>query len=264
MLRRGLSLAVLACCPLFLCEPAAAGAYSFLYVDAPRELPRSRVAVALESGYEHQGIEDAFGDAAVYRLGLRLPLGTRLETIGHLDARGGPSPSTTSGELHARWTAGRGDGEARMFSASAGGRQEDTGVTTLMASFAGSLPLGTSRVAMSVNFERPVSEARDEVDLLTSAGWMKPFGSRFQAGVEVCGQDLEGFWEEEEAEGGASFFVGPTVTVRGGGSPWGLSIAGGPVFHATSSSLTSEAPRPLPAGRNGYAFRFALRIGEAN
>lgn len=264
MRRRGLSLGILALLPLCLCEPAAAGAHSFLFVDAPRELPQSRVAVALESGYEHQGIEDAFGDASAYRLGLRLPFGSRFETIAHLDARGGPTPSTTSGELHARWTAGRGAGEARMFSMSAGGRQEDTGVTTLLASFAGSVPLGTSRAALSVNFERPVSEARDEVDLLTSAGWMKPFGSRFQAGVEVCGQDLEGFWEEEEAEGGASFFVGPTLTVRGGGTPWGLSVAGGPVFHATSSSLSSEAPRPLPTGRNGYALRFALRIGEAD
>lgn len=261
---RGHFLALLVCLPLVLCEPAAAGAYSFLYVDAPRELPQSRVAVALESGYEHQGIQDPFGDAAAYRLGVRLPLGARLETLAHINAQGGPDPAANSGELHARWTTGRGDREARMFSLSAGGRLEDTGVGTLLADFAGSTPIGKSRVALSVAFERPMSEARDEVDLLTSAGWMKPFGSRFQAGVEVCGQDLEGFWEEEEAEGGASFFVGPTVTLRGGGTPWGLSIAGGPVFHATNSTLTSEAPRPLPAGRNGYAFRFALRIGEAD
>jgi hypothetical protein len=151
-----------------------------------------------------------------------------------------------------------------MFSLSAGGRLEESGIGTFMGSMAGSVPLGKSRVAMSANFERPMSEARDEVDLLTSAGWMKPFGSRFQAGVEVCGQDLEGFWEAEEAEGGASFFFGPTLTMRGGSSPWGLSIAGGPVFHATSSSLSSEAPRPLPAGRDGYALRFALRVGEAD
>lgn len=264
MSRRGLRLALLAWLPLVFCEPAVAGAYSFLIVDAPRELPQTRVAATLESGYEHQGIEDAFGDAAVYRLGVRVPLGSRFETIAHLDARGGPTPTTNSGELHARWTTGRGAGESRMFSLTAGGRLEETGVGTLMAGGSGSLPIGKSRVALSVNFERPMSEARDEVDLLTSAGWMKPFGSRLQAGVEVCGQDLEGFWEKEEAEGGASFFVGPTVTLRGGGTPWGLSVAGGPVFHATSSSLTSEAPRPLPAGRNGYALRFALRFGDAD
>ena len=60
-------------------------------------------------------------------------------------------------------------------------------IVRLLASVAGSVPLGSSRVAMSVNLERPMGEARDEVDLLTSARWMKSFGSWFETGVEVSG-----------------------------------------------------------------------------
>jgi hypothetical protein len=251
-------------CFAFWCAPGAAEAYPFLFVDAPRELPASRVAVSLESGYEHRGIRDALGDAAAYRSGIRWPLTTRLETIARIEARGNFSPATTSAELQARWTAGRSTGHTGLLSLSAGGRHEDTGITTFLASVAGSIPLGQSRVAMSVNLERPMSQERDEVDLLTSAGWMKSFGSRIGAGIELSGQDLEGFWSDEEAEGGASFLAGPTISMRGLGTPWVLSVAGGPVFHATNSSRVSGAPRPFPAGRNGYALRFALHLGEGD
>ena len=263
MSRRGTSLALLTCFSVLCCAPVAARAHSFLFVDAPRELPTSRVAVSFESGYEHRGIREALGDAAAHRVGLRWPLSARLETIVGIEA-GGSRSATNLAELHARWTAGRSTGHARLLSLAAGGRQESTGITTLLASVAGSVPLGSSRVAMSVNFERPMSEARDEVDLLTSAGWMKSLGSRFEAGVELSGQDLEGFWSNEEAEGGASFFAGPTISVRGLRTHWGLSVAGGPVFHATSSPGASGAPRPFPSGRNGYALRFALQRGEAD
>ena len=264
MRHRGCSLTLLSCCSLFLFAPSTAGANSFLFVDAPRELPTARVAGSMESGYEHRGIHDALGDAAAYRLGLRWPLTTRLETIAHLGLRGGSSAATTSAELHARWTAGRSTEHGRLLSLSAGGRQEESGISTLLASVAGSMPLGQSRIAMSVNLERPMSEARDEVDLLTSAGWMKSFGSRFEGGIELSGQDLEGFWSEEEAEGGATFFAGPTLSVRGLQTPWCLSIGGGPVFHATNSPRSSGAPRPIPTGQNGYALRLALRLGEAD
>jgi hypothetical protein len=264
MRRRAPALTLLSCCSLFLFAPSPAGANSFLFVDAPRELPASRAALSMESGYEHRGIRDALDDAAVYRLGLRWPLTRRLETIVHLDVRGGASSATTAAELHARWTAGRSTERGRLLSLSAGGRQEDTGITTLLGSVAGSIPLGQSRVAMSANIERPLSEARDEFDLLTSAGWMKSFGSRFEGGIELSGQDLEGFWSEEEAEGGATLFAGPTISVRGLRSPWRLSLGGGPVFHATTSPRSSGAPRPIPTDRSGYALRLALRLGEAD
>ena len=36
-------------------------------------------------------------------------------------------------------------------------------------------------------------------------------------GVEAIGEDLEGFWEEEEAEGGARLLMGPSLRISPAG-----------------------------------------------
>jgi len=79
-------------------------------------------------------------------------------------------------------------------------------------------------------------------------------------GIEAIGEDLEGFWEAGEAEGGARLLVGPSLRVTPRGHPWHLSVAGGPVVHATRSSRAGDVVRALPAstGRNGYAVRASL------
>ena len=51
------------------------------------------------------------------------------------------------------------------------------------------------------------------------------------------GQDLEGFWDPAEKDGGARVMAGPSI--------------------ATSSGFASGADRPLPT-RNGYVLRSAV------
>ena len=72
------------------------------------------------------------------------------------------------------------------------------------------------------------------------------------AGVEALGEDLEGFWEEDEAEGGAKLLIGPSVNLSPKDSRFSLSACGGPVIYATrSQAVPSEAVRDLPF-KNGF------------
>jgi hypothetical protein len=80
---------------------------------------------------------------------------------------------------------------------------------------------------------------------------------QFFAGVEALGEDLEGFWEADEAEGGAKLLVGPSVNYAPRGSRFAFSVCGGPIFYATHSNvIPSEAVRDLSeVGQNGYTVR---------
>jgi len=82
-------------------------------------------------------------------------------------------------------------------------------------------------------------------------------------GLELVGQDLEGFWEEEEAEGGAVLFFGPTFVATIPDNSWTIILGGGPILRATKSAEANLAPRDLPTTQNnGYiihaAFNYAL------
>lgn len=54
--------------------------------------------------------------------------------------------------------------------------------------------------------------AYDEVDLILSAAASYGVAEWSRVGVESVLEDMEGFWEEEEAEGGAKMVLGPTAT----------------------------------------------------
>jgi hypothetical protein len=67
------------------------------------------------------------------------------------------------------------------------------------------------RLLGSLLFEKPFEEGRDAVDLITSVGVGWKLQPALAPGVKAVGEDLEGLWEKEEAEGGASLFFGPVM-----------------------------------------------------
>ncbi len=74
----------------------------------------------------------------------------------------------------------------------------------------------------------------------------------------MMGQDLEGFWDSEEAEGGAKLLIGPSINVAPQSSRFSFSVSGGPVFYAThSTAVASGAIRDVGnvSAQNGYALR---------
>ena len=75
--------------------------------------------------------------------------------------------------------------------------------------------------------------------------------------VEAVGQDLEGFWDPEEKDGGARVMAGPSIAIAPPSARWQLTLGGGPIIRATNSGFASGADRPLPT-RNGYVLRSAV------
>jgi len=101
---------------------------------------------------------------------------------------------------------------------------------------------------------------RDAVDLITTFGWARKLASGIALGVEGLAEDLEGFWDPNEAEGGARLLVGPSLHVAPAGRSWQFNATGGPAFHPSDTGRTSGALRDLPptAKRTGYAARVGL------
>lgn len=117
------------------------------------------------------------------------------------------------------------------------------------------------RIGANLRFEKAFAADRDDIDLITSVGFHHRLAGAFYAGIEAVGQDLEGFWESDEAEGGAKLLVGPSVNYAPAGSRFGFSVCGGPVFHATRSTvIQSGAIRDLGISDidNGFTVRGAI------
>lgn len=111
-------------------------------------------------------------------------------------------------------------------------------------------------------FQKPMATDRDAVDLIMSWGWARRLTSAFSLGVEGIGEDLEGFWDPNEAEGGARLLIGPSLRLAPPARSWHLLLAGGPMFHPSHTGRSSGAVRDLPATtrNNGYAFRTSFGV----
>jgi hypothetical protein len=111
------------------------------------------------------------------------------------------------------------------------------------------------RMGGNMRFEKAFDRNRDDIDLITSFGFHHRIAGQFFAGLEAVGQDLEGFWDKEEAEGGAKLLIGPSINMVPANSKFAFSLCGGPVFYATRSQvIPSEAIRDITT-RNGYTIR---------
>ncbi len=141
-----------------------------------------------------------------------------------------------------------------------GVRHEAPGVNVLLARVAAGRGFGTWRMDGNALFEKPLSIGRDAVDLITTVGISRRLARAVYLGAELIGEDLEGFWEVAEAEGGARLLLGPSLRVAPPSQHWQLSVAGGPIIRGSQSGRTSDAVRglPSPGGQSGYAARASL------
>ena len=114
------------------------------------------------------------------------------------------------------------------------------------------------RLLGNLRFEKAFDSSRDKLDFITSIGFEHRIAEGWYLGFEAVGQDLEGFWEKDEAEGGAKVLIGPAINLAPAHSKLSFSISGGPVFYATRSQvIPSEAIRDIGAiaSGNGYTVR---------
>jgi len=121
----------------------------------------------------------------------------------------------------------------------------------------GTLSFNSNRLKTNGNvlFEKAFASNRDAIDVIFSAGVHYSFFPGFYGGFEAIGEDLEGFWDKEEAEGGAKLLVGPSLNLVPKKSRFSFSVSGGPVFYATQNQVTNaEAMREL-TGQSGLMIK---------
>ncbi len=118
--------------------------------------------------------------------------------------------------------------------AGGGIRQEWDGTQVLIGRALVGANLAAGRLEGSVVLERANSSMirRDAADMVTSLGWARHVGDRIALGVEGIGQDLEGFWDPSEADGGAKLLVGPSIRVQSKRGNWAAAATAGPVIRS--------------------------------
>ena len=149
-----------------------------------------------------------------------------------------------------------------MLAAGGGLLHEPSGVNVLLARIVAGQDTASWRLQGNVLFQKPMSSERDALDLITSAGWAWKLSPGVTLGVEAIGEDLEGFWDSEEAEGGARLLAGPSLHISPVGRRWQLTATGGPMFHPSDTHRSSGAFRDLPpeTRRASYAFKASVSI----
>jgi hypothetical protein len=105
--------------------------------------------------------------------------------------------------------------------------------------------------------EHAFATGRDALDVITSFGIQRKIFGQLFGGVEAVGQDLEGLWETDEAEGGAKVLLGPSFNYTPVNSRLSFSLCAGPIFYVTHNSilLNDSAVRELPLN-NGFTIKF--------
>jgi len=113
------------------------------------------------------------------------------------------------------------------------------------------------RFGANVRFEKAFDKDRDGVDVISSIGIHRQVSGAFFAGIEAVGQDLEGFWETDEAEGGTRLLVGPSLNFVPASSRFSFTLCGGPIIYATHSApaYNEFAVRELPTS-TGFTMKF--------
>jgi len=113
------------------------------------------------------------------------------------------------------------------------------------------------KLGANVRFEKAFDKGRDALDVISSFGVHRKISGDLFGGVEAVGQDLEGFWETDEAEGGARVLIGPSLNYVPVASRFSFTLCGGPIIYATRSVVAPNefAVRDLPTS-NGFTMKF--------
>jgi hypothetical protein len=233
----------------------------FLFTTLP-PIARSHITAAIDAGYNARAFEPVAGERMESRASVLATLSSLIAVQGQV---GGASTldhrTRLAGQVEMMVTPLRRGGYS--LGTDVGLRREYTGTTVALARMVGARTTSHSALAADVLLEHPYSADRDGVDIITTVGATRALMSNVWLGVEAVGSDLEGLWDSEEAEGGATVLVGPTLAVAVS-DRWRLVLGGGPVLRATTSRTRVEVPyvqSPLFLGsRTGYVIRTSLRL----
>jgi hypothetical protein len=234
---------------------AGAQATPFLFTVMPTAASKTAAYGYYELGYGERTFEPVAGDRVEQAVGVRATIGSSLMVLARtgVSTFGGDTRVSPRGEVLYSRPVGR----TLRVAAGVGYAREYSRTDVMLARFG--VGRATSRSMMHGNLmlEKPMSGDRDAVDLITTVGAGRKLGSAVTMSIEAVGQDLEGFWDPEEKDGGARLMAGPSIAIAPPAARWQLTLGGGPIIRATRSSFDSGADRPLPT-RNGYVLRSAV------
>ena len=218
--------------------------------------------VHYDAAYGRQTFEPLGGDRVEQNLGIQASLGEMCVVIGHagLAIDGGSSRASEQCELLVHLMNAN---ESLIdVSAGAGVLHEYGGTNVILGRAALGRRFTSWQVYGNLLLEKALSPDRDNIDLTSTVGLSYQVAGAIHLGIEAVGQDLEGFWDPTEAEGGARLYFGPVIGVEFPGTPWNLTVGGGAIIRATQSTRISGAIRDLPTGGgNGFIFRSVLSFG---
>lgn len=271
---RGLpaALAVHALCACILAALPAAPVHAqergflFTVTTGGSTTPSGRL-VSADLGYGKRAFRGLAPESTEPSLTAQIALGSRWTVLAHTGMAFDDPAATSAMSVQAEvLTELLPDREGASFFLGVGGLRDYTGTGVFLgrvgASFHGRRweAAGNARIEHAfASVTDGVTLPRDGVDLITTVGVVRRVGT-VRLGVEAVAEDLEGFFEAEEAEGGAKLMLGPTVGWAPEGARWQLLVGGGPVLRVTSSTaMTPGAPREL-TGRSGYLLRTALNV----
>jgi hypothetical protein len=188
-----------------------------------------QVRADYEVGVGEQAFHQQTANGPEQRLGIQASIG-RLTVVGHVGVAALTTTYQTSqqGEMLVSLLAPRASGPA--LAVGGGVLHEAGGANVLLARIVAGHEGTATRLHGNLLFQKPLSAARDTVDVISSVGWAARLTPTWAIGVEAIGEDLEGFWDPLEAEGGARLLVGPSVHVAPPQKRRQLSVAGGPRF----------------------------------
>jgi len=247
--------AVFAACSM----TAGAQERPFLYTLTPSGEASAPVVLNYGAAYGRGTFDPLGGDRLEQTAGVQAALTRSVTVYGRFGLALDRSETSTSQhvELLMRLT----DSADRMvdFSAGPGYRREYGGTDVLLARAILGRTFPKWQLYGNFLFEKPLASDRDKIDLFMTTGWSYSLTSSVRLGIEAVGQDLEGFWEENEAEGGAVLFVGPTLSLDIPLTPWTYTIGGGPIVRATKSSRSNNAPRDIKG--DSYVVHSVISFG---
>jgi hypothetical protein len=254
---RGGLLAVLSACSV---QVVAAQERPFLFsVATTTDRGRPGLHVEFDIGAGERAFRSGTTNQPEQRIALQASWRrlTMIGRVGMVDA-GSAYQSSQAGEVLVSLLN---PANARKSIALGGGvLHEGGGTNVLQARLVGGQERERWRLLGNMLLQKPLSGERDAVDLITTLGWARKFARGWSLGVEAVGEDLEGFWDPLEAEGGARILVGPSLHFAPVGRKWRLTAAGGPSFHPSDTGRSSDALRDLPptTRRVGYAVKAGL------
>src|SRR5262249_26841872 len=234
----------------------------FLFSVSAPPVDSGKTIVAFETSAGDQAFDAVDQEQLQQRVGVQIRIAPRLTVFARVGFAADSRDTRSAQDAELLYGIVEDRAHAGSIAAGGGLRHEPGGTNVLLGRVAVGRRLAAWRMDGNALFEKPLSRDRDGLDLITSVGIARKVLPSLHVGVEAIGEDLEGFWEPDEAEGGAKLLVGPSMRIAPQGKQWEVSAAGGPLIRATDNQIQSVdgLVRSLPVStqKNGYAMRVSF------